>query len=261
MDNVELLVLRSLLYNEDYARKVVPFIRGDYFEQPSQKIVFEEISEFITEYDELPSKEALYIEVEKRNDVNEEVYKNVKEVISVLNDAPSDDDWDEAVKYWQSFASDEDAEFDDEISLDGSALGPNVTWGINPGQSVQVDGRLPTVSELPEGERESASEALEFMEFEQGASIAGTGIDVAFIGSCTNGRISDLREAARVTDGALNRESLPLTFFRVGSWASISSYVSYGAASNRFANSSRFSSSVSATATTRVEGLSEYARA
>ena len=93
MDNVELLVLRSLLHNEDYARKVVPFIQGDYFEQPSQKIVFEEISEFITEYDELPSKEALYIEVEKRNDVNEEVYKNVKEVISVLNDAPSDDDW------------------------------------------------------------------------------------------------------------------------------------------------------------------------
>ena len=93
MDNVELLVLRSLLHNEDYARKVVPFIQGDYFEQPSQKIVFEEISEFITEYDELPSKEALYIEVEKRNDVNEEVYKNVKEVIAVLNDAPSDDDW------------------------------------------------------------------------------------------------------------------------------------------------------------------------
>ena len=93
MDNVELLVLRSLLHNEDYARKVVPFIQGDYFEQPSQRIVFEEISEFITEYDELPSKEALYIEVEKRNDVNEEVYKNVKEVIAVLNDAPSDDDW------------------------------------------------------------------------------------------------------------------------------------------------------------------------
>ena len=93
MDNVELLVLRSLLHNEDYARKVVPFIRGDYFEQPSQKIVFEEISEFITEYDELPSKEALYIEVEKRNDVNEEIYKQVKEVIGVLNDAPSDEDW------------------------------------------------------------------------------------------------------------------------------------------------------------------------
>ena len=93
MDYVELLVLRSLLYNEDYARKVVPFIRGDYFEQPSQKIVFEEVSEFITEYDELPSKEALYIEVEKREDVNEEIYKQVKELIGVLDDSPADQDW------------------------------------------------------------------------------------------------------------------------------------------------------------------------
>ena len=93
MDNVELLVLRSLLYNEDYARKVVPFIQGDYFQQPSQKIVFEEVSSFITEYDELPSKEALYIEVEKRNDVNEVVYKQVKELIEVLNDEPADEDW------------------------------------------------------------------------------------------------------------------------------------------------------------------------
>ena len=93
MDNVELLVLRSLLHNEDYARKVVPFIQGDYFVQPSQKIVFEEVSSFITEYDELPTKEAFYIEVEKRNDVNEEIYKQVTELIGVLDDSPSDEDW------------------------------------------------------------------------------------------------------------------------------------------------------------------------
>ena len=93
MDNVELLILRSLLHNEDYARKVIPFIKGDYFEQPSQKITFEEISEFITEYDQLPSKEALYIEVENRNDVTEELYKQIKELIGVLDDSPSDQDW------------------------------------------------------------------------------------------------------------------------------------------------------------------------
>ncbi|MCH2367369.1 MAG: 3-isopropylmalate dehydratase large subunit [Planctomycetes bacterium] len=115
--------------------------------------------------------------------------------------SPGDDEWDEAVKYWNSIASDDDAEFDDEVSFDGAAIGPNVTWGINPGQSVQVDGRLPKVDELPQGERESVREALDFMEFEQGVSIAGTGIDVAFIGSCTNGRISDLREAAKVALG------------------------------------------------------------
>ena len=93
MDNVELLILRSLLYNEDYARKVVPFIQGDYFEQPSQKITFEEIATFITDYDELPSKEALYIEVEKRNDVTEELYKQITELIGVLDDTPSDEEW------------------------------------------------------------------------------------------------------------------------------------------------------------------------
>ena len=93
MDNVELLILRSLLCNEDYARKVVPFIKGDYFEQPSQKITFEEIATFITDYDELPSKEALYIEVEKRNDVTEELYKQITELIGVLDDSPSDEEW------------------------------------------------------------------------------------------------------------------------------------------------------------------------
>ena len=93
MDNVELLVLRSLLHNEDYARKVVPFIKGDYFEQPSQKIVYEEISDFITEYDKLPTKEALYIEAEKRNDVTEDLYKQIQELIGVLNDEPSDHEW------------------------------------------------------------------------------------------------------------------------------------------------------------------------
>ena len=93
MDNVELLVLRNLLHNEDYARKVVPFIKGDYFEQPSQKVVYEEIADFITEYDELPSKEALYIEAEKRNDVTEDLYKEVKELIGVLDNDPADRDW------------------------------------------------------------------------------------------------------------------------------------------------------------------------
>ncbi len=93
MDNVELLVLRSLLHNEDYARKVVPFIKGDYFEQPSQKIAYEEIADFIVEYDELPSKEALYIETEKRNDVTEDLYKQIKELIGVLDNEPADSEW------------------------------------------------------------------------------------------------------------------------------------------------------------------------
>ena len=78
---------------------------------------------------------------------------------------------------------------------------PNVTWGINPGQSVPVSGRVPRPADVPDAERTSVAEALDYMGFSGGEPIAGTRIDVAFIGSCTNGRLSDLREAADVVRG------------------------------------------------------------
>ena len=68
MDNVEFLILRNLLYNEEYLRKVIPFIKSEYFEELNQKIIFEEISNFVGEYNELVTKEALCIEIEKRTD-------------------------------------------------------------------------------------------------------------------------------------------------------------------------------------------------
>jgi 3-isopropylmalate/(R)-2-methylmalate dehydratase large subunit len=112
--------------------------------------------------------------------------------------APSGEAFDRACAWWRSLASDPDAEWDDVVRLDAAALAPTVTWGINPGQSVDVDGRLPT----PAGAADAGvTEALEFMGFTPGQPIAGTRIDVAFIGSCTNGRLSDLREAARVVKG------------------------------------------------------------
>ena len=70
MDNVEFLILRNLLYNEEYLRKVIPFIKSEYFEELNQKIIFEEISNFVGEYNELVTKEALCIEIEKRTDIN-----------------------------------------------------------------------------------------------------------------------------------------------------------------------------------------------
>jgi 3-isopropylmalate/(R)-2-methylmalate dehydratase large subunit len=115
--------------------------------------------------------------------------------------APSEEQWDDAVAWWRSRASDADATFDDEITLDAGKIRPHVTWGINPGQSVQVDELLPTAADVADEERASVAEALEFMDFQGGAPIAGTKVDVAFIGSCTNGRLSDLREAARVARG------------------------------------------------------------
>jgi 3-isopropylmalate/(R)-2-methylmalate dehydratase large subunit len=85
--------------------------------------------------------------------------------------------------------------------MEAAALEPIVTWGVHPGQSVPVSGRLPAPSEAPPEERQNVADALAFMGFDAGAPIAGTPIDVAFIGSCTNSRLSDLREAARVVGG------------------------------------------------------------
>jgi 3-isopropylmalate/(R)-2-methylmalate dehydratase large subunit len=115
--------------------------------------------------------------------------------------APGAGGWDRAVRWWRSMASDSDASFDDQVELEASALKPMVTWGINPGQSVAVDGKIPSPSDVPAPERASVEEALRFMDLKPGAAMARTPIDVAFIGSCTNGRLSDLREAARVVKG------------------------------------------------------------
>ena len=93
MEKVEFLILRNLLYNEEYLRKVIPFIEPDYFEDLLQKIVFEEISKFITQYNKLATKEILCIEVENRGDINDTSFKEVTDLISSLQDEPSDLTW------------------------------------------------------------------------------------------------------------------------------------------------------------------------
>jgi 3-isopropylmalate/(R)-2-methylmalate dehydratase large subunit len=115
--------------------------------------------------------------------------------------APDGEAFDRAVTWWRSLVSDADAPYADEVVLDASGLAPVVTWGVNPGQSVAVDGRIPAPASVPASERAGVEEALAFMGFEPDAPIAGTRIDVAFIGSCTNARLSDLREAARLVRG------------------------------------------------------------
>ena len=106
-----------------------------------------------------------------------------------------------AVEWWESMASDADAEYDDLVQIDGREIGPTVTWGITPGQSVGVDQVLPDLDAFADAERATVEEAFSYMDFAPGQKIAGTKVDVAFIGSCTNGRLSDLREAARVARG------------------------------------------------------------
>jgi 3-isopropylmalate/(R)-2-methylmalate dehydratase large subunit len=115
--------------------------------------------------------------------------------------APAGEAFDRAARWWRSIASDTDAIYDDEVRIDGSGLRPMVTWGINPGQSAGVDERVPGPADVPDGDRPAVADALAYMGLEAGARIAGTKVDVAFIGSCTNGRLSDLQEAARVVRG------------------------------------------------------------
>ena len=115
--------------------------------------------------------------------------------------APQAADFEKAVTWWKSMASDRDAAYDDVVEVRGADIEPTVTWGITPGQSVGVGGSLPDLSSFPEADRPGVREAFDYMDFEPGQKIAGTAIDVAFIGSCTNGRLSDLRHAAAVARG------------------------------------------------------------
>jgi 3-isopropylmalate/(R)-2-methylmalate dehydratase large subunit len=115
--------------------------------------------------------------------------------------APQGEAFDRAVQWWRGMASDADASYDDRVVIDGDALEPVVTWGIHPGQSVSVSGRVPGPGDVPADERTGVEEALAFMGFEAGAKIEGTPIDVAVVGSCTNSRLSDLREAAALVKG------------------------------------------------------------
>jgi 3-isopropylmalate/(R)-2-methylmalate dehydratase large subunit len=114
---------------------------------------------------------------------------------------PKGKDFKKAVEYWKQIASDADAEYDDRFQLDADTLEPMVAWGINPGQALGIDQKLPALKDLKEEEREAVQMAYSHTRFRPGQPIKGQKIDVAFIGSCTNGRISDLREAARQVRG------------------------------------------------------------
>ena len=93
MDKIEFLVLNNLINNEEYLRKVIPFLKDEYFEDSNQKVVFQEIVSFVDEYNEVPTKEVLFIEVEKRKDINEDVYKQIHHLIDHLEGQPVEFEW------------------------------------------------------------------------------------------------------------------------------------------------------------------------
>jgi 3-isopropylmalate/(R)-2-methylmalate dehydratase large subunit len=112
--------------------------------------------------------------------------------------APKGAAWDRAVAYWESVRSDPGAKYDDVVRMQAGDIPPVVTWGITPAQSVAVDAVIPAVDGFSPDERESVKEAYAYMDFQPGRPIAGTKIDVAFIGSCTNGRLSDFEAVVKV---------------------------------------------------------------
>ncbi|WP_299556352.1 3-isopropylmalate dehydratase large subunit [uncultured Mycolicibacterium sp.] len=116
--------------------------------------------------------------------------------------APKGADWDAAVAYWRQLRTDEGAEFDTQVWLDAGELSPFVTWGTNPGQGVPLNGVVPDPAEIAgEADRLAAEKALAYMDLRPGTPMRDIAVDVVFVGSCTNGRIEDLRAVAEVLRG------------------------------------------------------------
>lgn len=115
--------------------------------------------------------------------------------------APKGAEWDKAVQRWRAVASDADCRYDDIVEFNAADIRPTVTWGINPGQAVFIDENIPRPSDVPESERASVEEALAHMKLKGGQPVRGIPINVAFLGSCTNGRFNDFVEVAKHIKG------------------------------------------------------------
>ncbi|SES06046.1 3-isopropylmalate/(R)-2-methylmalate dehydratase large subunit [Tranquillimonas rosea] len=122
--------------------------------------------------------------------------------------APKGAQWEMAVEYWKSMRSDEGAHYDKVVEIDASEITPVVTWGTSPEDVLPIDGSVPSPEDFQGGKVDAARRALEYMGLEPGTRLSDIEIDTVFIGSCTNGRIEDLREVARIMEGKKVKDGL-----------------------------------------------------
>ena len=122
--------------------------------------------------------------------------------------APQGEEWDAAVERWSKLCSDEDAVFDKEITFDAADIFPMITYGTNPGMGIAIDGEIPSSEDMDEASKVSYTKALNYMGFAEGEKMIGKKVDYVFVGSCTNGRIEDLRAFAHFVKGKQKAENI-----------------------------------------------------
>ena len=122
--------------------------------------------------------------------------------------APTGADWDKALAYWDTLKSDDDAKFDKELTFDASEMAPMVTYGTNPGMGITVDSTVPKISDIPTDTQQTFKNSLTYMGFEEGQSLIGKQVNWIFLGSCTNGRIEDLRVFADFVKGKKKADNI-----------------------------------------------------
>ena len=122
--------------------------------------------------------------------------------------APQGEEWDKAVARWSKLCSDEDAVFDKEVTFDAADIAPMITYGTNPGMGIAVDAEIPSSEEMDEASKVSYAKALNYMGFAEGEKMIGKSVDYVFVGSCTNGRIEDLRAFAHFVKGKKKADNI-----------------------------------------------------
>ncbi len=131
--------------------------------------------------------------------------------------APKGKDWDDAVAYWKTLKSDDDAVFDKEVFFKAEDILPRITYGTNPGAGIPINGRIPTLNEIPEADKVGFLSQLEYMQFRPGEKLEGHPIDYVFLGACTNGRIEDFRVFASIVKGKKKADHV-VAWLVPGSW-------------------------------------------